>query len=238
MELVYEKQMDVVPSLCDATGRLGYPAAFAAFMDLAAEHAERLGVGLDVLMPQDLFWLTVKTRIEFHERPRLSESVTARTWPEKPGPIRSNRSYQLLRGEEVLLSGKTEWAVMNTVLHAPVSPMTVFPALSFDRPSASPAPFARITGRFDGVEPFAEYRVRSTDIDVGGHMNNVAYLRALFGCWSAAEIADRDIHSIDIIYRAASFEGETLELRRLDSPGCTDIRMSRGDDTILLARIQ
>ncbi|MBQ9686797.1 MAG: hypothetical protein IJV41_09700 [Oscillospiraceae bacterium] len=238
MDQVYEKQLNISPSICDASGRLSHPGTFSVFMDLAGEHAELLGVGLDILMPQDLFWLTVKTRIEFHERPRLSEIVTARTWPEKPGPIRSNRSYQLLRGDEILVAGKTEWVVMNVATHAPVPPMTVFPPLDFDRPGALPKPFARFTGRFDGVEPFAEYRVRSTDIDVGGHMNNAAYLRALFSCWSSAEVNAMDIHSIDVSFRASCFEGETLQLRRLDMPGCTDICISRGDDTVLLVRIQ
>ena len=238
MEQVYEKSLDISPSICDASGHLSYPGAFAVFLDLAGEHAERLGVGLDVLMPQKLFWLTVKTKIRFYECPRLSKTVTALTWPEKPGAIRSNRSYELRRGDRLLLAGKTEWAVMNLAQHAPVSPAAVFPALAFDRPSALAEPFARITGRFDGVEPYAEYTVRSTDIDVGGHMNNAAYLRALFSCWSVAETAAMDIHSMDVIFRASCFEGETLRLQRLDAPGSTDIRMSRGDDTILLVRIQ
>ena len=238
MQQIMEQALDLAPSLCDAEGLLGVPAAFRVFMDAAGTHAERLGIGLAAMRERALFWLTVRTRIVFHERPAMGETVTLRTWPEKPGALRCNRSYTLSRGEKTLLRARTEWAVLHTGTGALTPAAGLFPAeLAFDLPSACPEPFARIPDRFGDAEPFAEYRVRSTDIDVGGHMNNAAYLRALFGAFPNAELAALPIRTVDAHFRAACFEGETLRFFRRGEEGLLDLRAARDGQTALLVRI-
>ena len=58
------------------------------------------------------------------------------------------------------------------------------------------------------------YTVRPTDIDFGQHMNNVAYIRVLLDCFSAAQIASGKIASIEAHYAAPCLEGETLSVYR------------------------
>lgn len=238
MEQVMQQTLDIGPSLADAEGLLSYPGAFHVFQDLAGAHAERLGVGLGAMAEKSLFWLTVRTKIVFLSRPALGETVKARTWPEKPGALRCNRSYEIRRGEELLIRGRTEWAVMNTATHALTPAAGLFPAeLPFDRPPACAEPFARIPDKFEGVAPFDTYRVRSTDIDVGGHMNNAAYLRALFGAFSNRELQALRPQTVDVSFRASCFEGEELRFFRRETENGLDLRIARGADTILLARM-
>ena len=236
MQQLFERQLDVSPSLADAQGFLSYPGTFALFQDLAAAHAERLGVGLRAMTEKKFFWLTVRTKIVFLSRPALGETVTVRTWPEKPGAVRCNRSYEISRREDVLIRGRTEWAILNTETRGIMPSEGFFPALSFDRGPACAEPFARIPDRFEDTEPFSEYRVRSTDIDVGSHMNNAAYLRALFGAFSTRELQSLHLHSVDAVFRAPCFEGETLCLFRKECDDSLDLRMARRDETVLLAR--
>ena len=238
MEQIYEQELFITPSLADARGRLSWPGAFTVCQDLAGIHAERLGVGLGAMAEKSLFWLTVRTKIRILGFPRLGETVTARTWPEKPGALRCNRSYEIVRDGEVLVLGRTEWAVMNTETRALTPAAGLFPVdLPFDRGAALSESFARIPDRFEDAEPFAVYRLRSTDIDVGGHMNNAAYLRALFGAFSNRELEALDIRSVDAVFRASCFEGEELAFARRRRDGADEVRISRGEDTILLARL-
>lgn len=238
MQPKFEQEILIPPSACDYSGRLGYAGAFAVLMDLATEHAERLGIGLAAMMAKKRFWVTVKTRIVFYERPAVSEAVRLVTWPERPGQVRCNRSYEIRRGDALLIAGRTEWAVMNTETNTIAPATDLFPAdLDYVGASALNEPFARIPARFDGVEPFASYTVRSTDIDLGGHMNNAAYPRALFGAFTTGELSAMQAHSIDLIFRTPCYEGETLAFYKKEGEGVTDLRAARGDDTVLLARI-
>ena len=239
MEQIFQHDFIIPPSACDFDGRLSYPGAFSVFMDLATEHAEHLGVGLSAMRARDRFWLTVKTRIVFQERPEISEVVRLLTWPEKPGPLRFNRSYEMRRDGALLVAGRTEWAVMNTGTGALARSTDVLPeALCYERGSALDSGYARVAGSFEGLEPFSEYRVRSTDIDLGGHMNNAAYPRALFGCFTVDQRRENDLRCIDMIFRSPCYEGETLEFRRRDHDGVLDLRASRGEETVLLARLE
>lgn len=238
MQPIFEQIILIPPSACDYSGKLGYAGAFAVLMDLATEHAEHLGIGLAAMKAKNRFWVTVRTKIIFHERPAVSEAVRLITWPEKPGAVRCNRSYEIRRGDKLLIAGRTEWAVMNTEANAIAPAADLFPAdLDYVSGSSVSEPFVRIPARFDGTEPFASYTVRSTDIDLGGHMNNAAYPRALFGAFSAKELEAMQARSIDLIFRAPCYEGEKLDFYKKESEGVTDLRIARGDETVLLARI-
>lgn len=237
MQQLFEHDFIIPPSACDFSGRLSYPGAFSVFMDLATEHAERLGVGLSAMRKKDRFWLTVKTKILYFERPAISETVRLLTWPEEPGPLRFNRSYELRRGDALLIAGRTEWAVMNTSTGTLAPSADIMPAgMVYARSSALTESYARIPARFEG-EPCARYRVRATDIDLGGHMNNAAYPRALFGAFSTQELEAMQARSIDLIFRSPCYEGEELDFYKKESEGVIDLRVARGNETVLLARI-
>ena len=237
METIYEQSRFLGPSVCDASGHLSYPGAFGLFQDMAAAHAELLGVGFEAMLARKYFWLTVKTRIVFLERPKIDETVLLRSWPEKPGAIRCHRSYTLHRGGALCLCGRTEWAVMDTAAQRLIPPGTLFPeGLEYPAAACTEA-FARISPRTEDFAPCGEYRVRSTDIDVGGHMNNAAYLHAVFGALSSAEIAAREIRTVDAIFRAPCFEGEALGIQRRESEGSLELRLSRGEESVFLARL-
>ncbi len=128
MSEVYLKDIIIPASDCDAGGCLSYHDCFGMFMDVAAEHAEALGIGLRAMARRDLFWLTVKTQVRFYRRPAMLERCILRTWPELPGKMRGNRSYQLMsEDDEILVGGKTEWAVINTKTQELVPMQLVYP---------------------------------------------------------------------------------------------------------------
>ena len=87
------------------------------------------------------------------------------------------------------------------------------------------------------MEEFARYTVRSTDIDLGGHMNNVAYVRAIAGAFSCDEWQKMDIRELEIAFRAPCYEGDTLVWqKRADDALSLRAALPNGK-TIVLARI-
>ncbi|MBR3258861.1 MAG: hypothetical protein IKF96_07725, partial [Eggerthellaceae bacterium] len=224
--------------MCDDTGRLGIPAMLDLFMDVATTHAIHMGCGWPQMAPRHLFWLTVKTKAIIDERPRMGETFTIRTWPESPDKMRCNRSYEISQAGKILVRAKTEWAVLDTAAGTLAPVTTVYPeGLEFPA-GVCPEPFVRVVDRFDGVEPFATYTVRSTDIDVGHHMNNVAYSRAALGSFSCAELAALNIHEVDCIFRNQCFEGDVLTVqKKAADAGGLDIRLATPEKTIFLMHL-
>ena len=229
--------MRVPASDCDVSSRLSVPDTFALFMDIATDHANALGIGMPDLAPRDLFWLTVKTRVAFRRRPAMNEAVTVETWAEPPERIRWIRDYRLTAGDEVLALGKTEWTIINTQTGRLHPAPDICPAGLEPRERVWDEPFARLRDDFAEEPVFARYTVRSTDIDLGGHMNNVAYVRALAGAFSTEEWKKLDVQDLEIHFKASCYEGQTIELQRRERDGGLDIRMSVAGKTVILARI-
>ena len=217
MENKLIKTMQIPVSLCDNTGALSIPSIFSIFMDLASFHAAELGVGFDKLGPKGLFWLTVKTKIRIYKRPNMLETVNAITWPQKPNRIRFNRFYSLNSNDEVLIEGKTEWAIIDTNSGKLQRAEDVYPdTINHLEETICDAPFEKFNLDFLNAEDIGTYIVKSTDIDIGNHMNNAAYIRAFFGFISCEELSNTNPSEIEIAFKSPCFENETLKVKRIN----------------------
>ena len=236
MDCLYEKELMILPSHTDPDAVLSRLGIFMLFMDIASEHAQRLGIGAQ-LYDRGLFWLTVKTMVRISARPRLGETVTLQTWPEPPGKARTVRSYRILKDGRELVTGKTEWAILTFETGRPAPVAGIFPPeLVTDRPSACPEPFFAIEVPEREPDLVSLHPVRTTDVDLGKHMNNGAYVRAILDTFSVGELLAADVERMEVVFRAPCLEGDVLEIRRYaDRAGVTfDVRTERG--TAVLAR--
>lgn len=233
-----DKEIMIGPSLADASGKLGFAGCFGLFMDIAAEHAEELGMGQSSLSRKGLFWITAKSRIRFYRRPFMTERAVISTWPESHKSVRCTRDYRLSGGGETLAEGMTQWAVMDVAKGRPVDIGGMYPD-DFDIPGESLLTdgFSRIEADFSG-EPFAAHTVSSNDIDLGGHMNNVAYIRALLNVFSTEQLKSMKLSEMEIQYLKPCFEGERLDFRRAAGENGTLVQGSVGDRVSVLFRLR
>lgn len=241
MENYFEKELYINPSLADADGLLSRYETFNIFMDVADDHAGEIGVAWRHISPRNLFWLTVKTKVIFEERPKLGDTVTLATWVEEPTKLRGDRSYEMRLGDKVLVRGKTEWAVLNTETMKLVPIMDVYPeGLDYSRPTSCPEGFTRIKDRFDPADRYAEYTVRSTDIDIGHHMNNAKYVQALLGTFSNEELRALQPKTFDVLFRNSVYEGDKLIFYKQPVENGFDLRVARESDdmTALLVHME
>ncbi len=234
----FTRELTILPSLCDSSAALGVPDTFSLLQDIATEHACALGCGLDTIGPRGLFWLAVRTRVRFFRRPKMFERVTLTTWPERPGRLRADRDYLLLgRDGETLVTGKTEWTVLETASGTRRPAAAVFPPeLAFRDETVWPEPYARMADT--PLEEFARYAVRSVDIDLGGHMNNAAYVRALAGLYSCEAWQGMNIRELELAYRSPCHEGDTLIWQGREDGGVLSLRAALPDGkTVALGRL-
>ena len=207
-------KLDVPMLIYPSRTRLSVPDCFALFMDIAAPHAAMLGCGTEDLGKQDLFWLTVKSKVKIRRRPYMMEEVTVSTWPRAPEETRCFREYSITKGDETLVLGKTLWAVVNTKTGKLNRVDILYPeGFKAIDDIAIEEPFIKFDRFFEG-EPFATYTVRSTDIDFGGHMNNIAYLRAFTSLFGAKEWQEMNVSELEIHYKSPCFEGNVLTFEK------------------------
>lgn len=233
----YIKEIMIGPSLTDASGKLSFANCFGLFMDIATEHAEELGIGQSSFGKKGLFWLTAKSKLRFYRRPDVVERVSVSTWPESHEYVKCIRNYRLTKGEEVLAEGRTLWTVIDMAKGALVDIGELYPDdFNVMDESFMLEGFTKINTEFKD-EPFAIYKVSSNDIDLGKHMNNVAYIRAIQSVFSTEEWNRMDPDEVEIQFIKPCFEGEVMELRKVVEDHTMYIKGSVGERTVILLKI-
>ena len=226
----YRRQMMIGTSLCGADGKMSIPGTFASFQDIASEHAEKLGLGFAKMAENHTFWVTVRTRVHFYSRPELAHRVEIETWPLQHGKVRCDRCYRMSEGERLLAEGRTEWCVINTQTGAACSLEGVFPeGIQYSDEKLLDAPYARFKHNFSEEDRACSYAVRTSDIDVGRHMNNVAYLRLLCDSFSVAELEEMQVSEMEIMFLTPCFEGDVLDVMRRKTDFGYEFGMRRPD---------
>ena len=210
-----ERQIRIPLSTADNTNRIGIVGIFNTFMDLATEHGDMLGVGMDKLADKGLIWVAAKTRIKINERPKMLQPVTVATWPETPSRIRFNRYYTMAAEGRYLVEGKTEWAILDLNSGRPHKLDETYPVhMQHWDEVVCEGSFTRMSTDFEGCDTLGSYTVCSADIDVSQHMNNAAYIRDVLAAFSCAELGKMNITEIEAVYRSQCFEGENLTFKK------------------------
>lgn len=210
MENRYQEKWIVPLSHCDDMGRLSTQGALSEFMDIAALHAEMIGVGGAAMAQKGLFWLTVRNRIRIHKRPAMLQTVELETWPGTVENLRCERYYTMKRGDTLLMEAKTQWAVFDLAQQRPVPVAPVYPPeLVLGEDTVCDGAYAAL--RDVPEEEVCRYTVRSVDLDVGHHMNNVAYVWMLLGTLPSEAL--HQVREMETHYRRPCLEGETLSIR-------------------------
>ena len=236
----YSRDVVINPSLCDASMRLGVAQTFDVMMDTAAEHAEKTGLGVYDMAKKGLGWLTVKTRIHFDDAPKMMDEVISSTWAQKVDESRCERAYTIEKDGKLLISGKTEWAVLEAktgklhILRGDIYPEDV----KLIDEKVLEEPFFKIKSDFENAEILGSYKVTSGDVDLYGHMNNAKYAYALLSLFSSKELKKLQIRDIELVFKSPCFEGDTLEFRKVANDDVLEIRATVGEKTCLFARIE
>ena len=231
MKLKYSMESKIFPSMGDATGKLGYDDCFDHFMDTSSEHAADLGAGIDDLAARNQMWIMAKNKVVFVRRPQIGENVVFSTWMEKNPGSRCERCCGLETGDEILAYSKAEWVVFNYVEKRVVDISELYPGEYNYRDERFPKiTFTKMNYTFPD-EPFAAYKINANDIDFGGHMNNVAYIRALESLYTTEEWNELSPSAIEIQYKNPSYEGETLEFRKITEGDSLIVKGSVGERT-------
>jgi len=220
MKNYLEKELYVTPSLCDASSRLSIQSIFVLFQDAASEHAEQLGIGGNVMAKKGLFWLTVRTRVRMHDYPALMAQIRLKTWlgAFAPGDLRTYRYYTIHCGETLVAEGRTEWTVLRLADQGMARIRDVgFPDITVLEDVVCTEPFSRFRVEFEEDCPLFAHTVRSTDVDMGQHMNNTAYVRALLDTFSVEELKSMRPAELEICYKQACYGGEQLTILRKET---------------------
>ena len=228
----------VKTSQCDFNSKMSIPSAFATVMDIATIHGKKMNVSADDLAKKGVFWVVARTRLKFYDRPIMNTEVTVTTWPKKPELVRCHRFCTISQNDKVLIEAKTEWTMLSKET-GKISKISVGYADNIEHSEEVLLDgfLDKVTDDFADCDRIFNHVVKCADVDLSSHMNNVAYVRALFNAFSTEELKKLNVTEIEATYKSQCYEGETLTVKLKNAPNGIIAVMQKGETVCFTARL-
>ncbi|MGN0866843.1 MAG: acyl-[acyl-carrier-protein] thioesterase [Oligosphaeraceae bacterium] len=179
-------------SECDRFGRIKLKTFFDYAQEIAGVHASALGVGLETLLPLRRSWFLSRMKLEILHYPEVGSDIRVTTWPAGFDRLLARREFRFEErvpsspgsGDAVsfrmVARATSNWLLMDTAA------MRILPAERLCGPLLEGFPMDDVAfptlGKLPALpenEDSLRLKVRPTQIDVNGHLNNAEYAAIL-----------------------------------------------------------
>ncbi|MFQ6034279.1 MAG: acyl-[acyl-carrier-protein] thioesterase [Sedimentisphaerales bacterium] len=197
---------------CQVDGNIKIVSLMQYLQEVAALHAEQLGLGYHRLNEINSYWVLSNLRIEIARIPRWNNEVAIKTWPSGFTRLMATREFvgkDQCNGE--LFRASSEWMVLDKEKNRPKNLFHLDLGLPKTGPKAIP-------GKLNRLEPQSDYsevervHVPYSSIDLNGHVNNTEYVRWGIDVLRRAFKFKGNVRCVHTTYLCEIHEGDELEL--------------------------
>ena len=209
---VKEEKFRIRTYECDVNGRIKIFSLMQYLQEIAALHAEQLGIGIDWLSKINSYWVLSNIRIEISRLPGREDQVTLKTWPS--GYSRTIATREFIgkdQNDAELFRAGSDWMVLNKKSNRLKNLFRLDLNLPKKGTKALPDELIRLEPKSDYKE-VAVVRVPRSAIDLNGHVNNTEYVRWGIDALSRTYKLDDNIRSVQTTYLSEVFESDELDL--------------------------
>lgn len=175
-ELNFYRQVKLYFSQCNMKEQIMLSEILALTSDTAVEDYHQQGMTFSMLLQNHFSILTSRVSFRFFEMPKTDQIITIKTWEEAPRGLQLSRGYIISdESGKILIQGISTWLVVN-----PETRRIVKPSLFTLRkePTKTLELKTLDCGKIATPEDLTlldQRKIRFTDIDANGHMNNSRY---------------------------------------------------------------
>ncbi|MBR0447396.1 MAG: hypothetical protein IIX28_02895 [Clostridia bacterium] len=202
------------------------------------QHLVDAGLGWQDMLKMGMVFVTSRWHTLIHRLPAMEEQVTLTTWHRNRKGPRFFRCYEWRDAAgNLLVEGVMQFALVSVTEHRLLRgdefmERAPLPDTDRDVTCGDPARFP-----VSGVEPVGEYRVRWSDIDRNGHLNNTHYADLMLDGLSAERLAGQPAE-VDLHFAGECVMGDTLTLSACEAEGVTTVTGDTDRGRSFAARIR
>ena len=235
-------EQKILPQFRDADpdGLVGLRGAMHYFQHIHTWFMHSIGKGNDVLPEQyQAAWIYTRVLVSLSHKLDYTDAAEIRAWME---PYRQsllvNIDMMIRQHGEIAAQGRIETGVFSL----PRQRIVRLPAVDFPDgvPEAIPCEipgFVRLARRAEGMREAYRRRVRYSDIDKSGHMNNLRYIELFQDAFRAAFWRAFDPSIMEITFFSQCREGEELTVYSREETGEVYLTAVHADGTPAAAAV-
>lgn len=202
------------------------------FQDMAILQSEELGLGIDYLKENNIFWVLYKWDINIKRYPVFDETVKVRTWPSSFLKFHAYRQFEMYdRHGEIIATGNTMWLLLNGGTKRPVKvPEEICKRYGVDQSSGKAQEFEDIE-KMEAVDDEKLFQVRYSDIDTNLHVNNVKYVDWALETVPLDIVRDWSLERLMVTYKKEAEYGKNIKsLSQIQNNGDSIVCLHRIED--------
>lgn len=216
-----EKNYLVSSYLVNFQGKLGLYHLLNLLQDIASEHAQSLGFGLEEMIKNKTFWVLTRQKLVMDSWPKLGEEISIHTWLRlESGPF-SNRDFAIYQNNKKIGECSTSWVALNSETRRMVNidRSGIFAELKeIEKVSVSPGKIAALKE----AETLAKFSVRNSDIDQNMHVNNTKYAQWVLDAISFDWHKELTLMSYEVNFIAETKLNDTVAIQKGERQSQTD----------------
>ncbi len=216
-----EKKYLVTNFLINFQGKLGLYHLLNLLQDIAQEHAENLGFGVEEMIKNKTFWVLTRQKLIMESWPKLGDEVVIHTWIRlESGPF-SNRDFTIYLNNKKIGECSTSWVALNSETRkmTNIDRTGIFAELKeIEKVSVSPGKVMSLKE----AQTLAKFSVRNSDIDQNMHMNNTKYAQWVLDAISFDWHKELTLLSYEVNFNAETKLNDTVAIQKGERQSQTD----------------
>lgn len=184
---------------------------FDYMQEIAACHANEIGVGFRTLCENGMMWVLSRLKLQIIRTPRIGETIEIMTYPSGFERLFATREFSFIdeNGMEIAVASSC-WLLLDSAKFRPLKPSVSLPAELPDN-SMRKRNFIGLDklGRETVSDPM-EFPVLESMIDVNRHMNNAHYVTHVFDWLSKKTSSVPELSEIQVNFIASTAPGAVL----------------------------
>jgi len=236
MDSIYKGKSAALIDMCGKNAKMSFIGAATIFMNIAELHEDHLGNGIVSMNKRGMHWVMAKAEYRLINPQDIFTEKDVKTWCINPKNFRSERDFVIGDINDANVIGRVDWAIVGDDGKRKKVKDELPDGFEYqDIDLFKGRDWPRVERDFNNSKVLGTYTVKSTDIDFIGHMNNVAYVRAALGFFTADEILK--YNNLYIQYLSSCFEGEKITFKLNDFGEFKDICMEKDGEPCAYIRI-
>jgi len=159
------------------------------------------------------FWVITKLKVKLKKDVLSGENLKVTTWTHPLLAIRAIRDFKLKQQNSLIAKASAEWCCLdfNTRKIRKLDSVK-YPNLEMVETSSSGIAFSNLNQEYKEKDFVYSKTIRSTDIDVNLHTNNLKYNSMAIDAFSVEELKSLDIKEYEIHFANESKEGDIVNI--------------------------
>lgn len=173
-------------------------------------------IGLDHKSMQEksnAFWVVTKMKLVLKDNVKTGEKIRVTTWTHELGKIRALRDCVINSNNKIKAKVTAEWCCLDfDTRKIRKLDSIVYPNLEMEKTDNLNIMFTNLRENVDNKHFVYSKVIRSTDIDINRHTNNLKYIYMTLDAFSVEELLKFDIKEFEIYFVNESYENDCINI--------------------------